>query len=153
MKSIRTTARTAAAPNPARNGRRKRPCPSGGGFGGTSVAVGELPDEKTLVNVHWDEEKAEDIFAYACYRKVVPVEKELLSGMDPCNVRSLRISVGGRVVAVVSGVTQFTGIGLDKSPNDLGDSGWGMRLDPAKRYYLFEARSLPAASDWANDSY
>lgn len=118
---------------------------------GTSVMVGEMPDEKSLVNVHWDEEKAEDIFAYACYRKAVPVEKELLSGMDPAEVRSLRISVGGRVVAVVTGVTQFTGIGLEKSPNELGDSGWETRLNPVKRYYLFEAKSLPAAPDWVSD--
>lgn len=107
---------------------------------GTSVVVGEVPDETTLVNVYWDESVAESVFAHVCREKICPVEASL-AGSDPTLVKKLRIIVGGRARCVVTAGPTHPGIDPVR-PETMG-SDWVVRLKPPdKLYYFFEARNM-----------
>lgn len=112
---------------------------------GTSVVVGEVPDETTLVNVYWDESVAEAVFAHVCREKICPVEASLV-GSDPTPVKKLRIIVGGRVRCVVTAGPTHPGIDPVR-PDEMG-SDWAVRLKSSgKWYYFFEVSELRAVSD------
>ena len=106
---------------------------------GTSVVVGEVPDETTLVNVYWDESVAEAVFAHVCREKICPVEASLV-GSDPTLVKKLRIIVGGRARCVVTAGPTHPGIDPVR-PDEMG-AVWAARLGSSRTlHYFFEIRT------------
>ena len=108
---------------------------------GTSVVVGEAIDENAVVNVHWDADNAPDIFAYACLKRVCPVDVSAVGERDPNAIRYLRILVAGRKDLLIDAGPLWLSI-TPKSVADIGD-GWGTYLKPGVLYYMYEAKALP----------
>lgn len=118
---------------------------------GTSVVVGEAIDEKTVVNVHWDADNAPAIFAYACLKRVCPVDVAAVGGRDPNAIRYLRILVGGSKDLLIDAGPLWLST-TPKSVADIGD-GWGTYLKPGVLYYMYEAKALPKSVPmWVNDT-